>query len=85
VTARTPRSGFAARPGDAERWIKAPDPAAPPRDGAGESFTARLTIDVTPTTRRRLKLAALQRGTTVADMLRALLAREFPQTEGDQP
>ncbi len=85
MTTRTPRSGFAARPGEAERWIKAPDLAAPLRDGAGEAFTARLTIDVTPTMRRRLKLAALQRGTTVADMLRALLAREFPETEGDQP
>ena len=83
MTGRTPRSGFAARPGDAERWIKAPDPAVPARIVSGEAFTARLTIDVTPATRRRLKLAALQRGTTVADMLRALLAREFPDTQSD--
>jgi hypothetical protein len=41
-------------------------------------FTARLTIDVTPALRGRIKIAAFQRGLTVADMLRALLDREFP-------
>jgi hypothetical protein len=80
---RAIRAGFAARPGDADRWIRAPDmPAAgkSPADG----FTARLTLDVTPAVRRRLKLAAVERGTTVADMLRALLAREFPDAAGEQ-
>lgn len=46
-------------------------------------FTARLTIDVTPDLRGRIKIAAFQRGTTAADMLRDLLAREFPSPEGD--
>ena len=50
-----------------------------------EVFTARLTIDVTPALRRRLKLVALQRGQTVADMLRALFEREFPHDQGDAP
>ena len=51
---------------------------------AGHSaFTARLTIDVTPELRGRIKIAAFRRGVTVADMLRDLLAREFPPTEGD--
>jgi len=48
-------------------------------------FTARLTIDVTPELRGRIKIAAFRRGVTVADMLRDLLAREFAITEGDQP
>lgn len=35
-------------------------------------------IDVTPALRGRIKVVAFQRGKTVADMLRDLLAREFP-------
>ncbi len=77
------RKRFAARPADPERWIKAPE--APARDGEAAGFTARLTIDVTPELRGRIKIAAFRRGVTVADMLRDLLAREFPQTEGDTP
>ena len=42
------------------------------------TFTARLTIDVTPALRGRIKITAFQRGLTVAEMLRALLDREFP-------
>ena len=53
--------------------------------GDAAAFTARLTIDVTPDLRGRIKIAAFQRGVTVADMLRELLAREFPPTEGDPP
>ncbi|NIE81140.1 hypothetical protein [Asaia sp. As-1742] len=76
---RTP-PGFAARPADPERWVRAPEKPA-----TTNRFTARLTIDVTPALRGRLKVAAFQRGITVADMLRALLAREFPDTSGDVP
>jgi hypothetical protein len=35
--------------------------------------------------RGRIKIAAFQRGITVADMLRDLLAREFPDTDGGRP
>ena len=77
------RRGFAARPADPEHWIKATD--TPLRNGEASAFTARLTIDVTPDLRGRIKIAAFRRGITVADMLRDLLAREFPQTEGDHP
>ena len=48
-------------------------------------FTARLTIDVTPALRGRIKIAAFQRGITVADMLRALLSREFPDNAETAP
>ena len=82
MSVRPRRNGFAARPGDPDRWIKAAD--APTRDGDASDFTARLTIDVTPALRGRIKIAAFARGVTVADMLRELLAREFPPTvEGD--
>lgn len=77
------RRGFTARPADPEHWIKAAE--IPPREGEASGFTARLTIDVTPELRGRIKIAAFRRGITVADMLRGLLAREFPQTEGDHP
>lgn len=76
------RRGFSARPGDAESWIKAPD-ALSRRDDEPSAFTARLTIDVTPAQRGRIKVAAFQRGVTVADMLRGLFAREFPADPGE--
>ena len=82
MTERQSKRGFASRPGDAESWIKAPDiPAAAPAQS--DAFTARLTIDVTPGLRGRIKVAAFRRGVTVADMLRELLAREFPEDFGD--
>jgi hypothetical protein len=83
MTMRPSHRRFAARPGDPDTWVRAPEPsAAPPR--AGDLFTARLTIDVTPELRARIKVTAFQRGQTVADMLRDLLAREFPATDGGQ-
>jgi hypothetical protein len=41
-------------------------------------YTARLTIDVTPEMRARIKVAAFQSETTVAELVRRLLEREFP-------
>jgi len=81
MSGRAPKRGFASRPADPERWIKAPD-APSARDAGAAGFTARLTIDVTPELRGRIKIAAFRRGQTVADMLRDLLAREFPADEG---
>jgi len=42
-------------------------------------YTARLTIDVTPEMRGRIKVVAFRHGITAADMLRELLEREFPE------
>ncbi|MDO8774391.1 MAG: chromosome partitioning protein ParB [Burkholderiaceae bacterium] len=42
-------------------------------------YTARLTIDVTPMLRGRIKVVAFQRGVTAVEMLRELLEREFPE------
>ncbi|OHT20072.1 ribbon-helix-helix protein [Edaphosphingomonas haloaromaticamans] len=73
------RRGFAARPRSADAWIAAPEASEPsPRRNAN---SARLTIDVTPDLRRRLKLAALQRGITLADLVRAMLAEAFPEDD----
>jgi hypothetical protein len=81
MTGRDSKRGFASRPGDAESWIKASE--TPPAIAKADVFAARLTIDVTPELRGRIKVAAFRRGVTVADMLRELLAREFPETSGD--
>jgi hypothetical protein len=82
MSERSTRRGFAARPGDAETWIKTPE-APTGRTEQASAFTARLTIDVTPALRGRIKVAAFRRGITVADMLRDLLAREFPADPGE--
>ena len=81
MSERSPKRSFAARPADPESWIKAPDRHAP-RGQPAEDFSARLTIDVTADMRGRIKITAFQHGQTVADMLRALLEREFPPTDG---
>ncbi len=75
------RRSFLDRPSDPERWIKAAERPRPPPS----AFTARLTSDVTPELRGRIKVAAFERGVTVAEMLRELLAREFPQATGVSP
>lgn len=46
------------------------------------AFIARLTIDVTPDLRGRIKIAAFERGVTVAYMLRTLLLKAFPRARG---
>ncbi len=82
MSERSSRRGFASRPGDPESWIKAPEGPTRRTDETG-AFTARLTIDVTPALRGRIKVAAFRRGVTVADMLRDLLAREFAADPGE--
>ncbi|HBO5260270.1 chromosome partitioning protein ParB [Pseudomonas aeruginosa] len=72
------RVGIGARPPGnphAEAWIRQGDADALNK---GDLYTARLTLDVTPTMRARIKVSAFTRGVTVADLLRDLLEREFP-------
>jgi hypothetical protein len=84
MTQRSSKRAFITQPADPERWIKTPQPHSK-GNGDAAAFTARLTIDITPELRGRIKVIAFQRGLTVADMLRDLLAREFPPAEGDLP
>ncbi len=74
MNARDPKRAFASRPSTPDAWVRTPETTetAPP------AYTARLTIDVTPALRGRIKVTAFGRGQTVADMLRMLLDREFP-------
>jgi hypothetical protein len=82
MTARNLKRAFAARPSDADSWVRASKPTASKDNRKSDRYTARLTIDVTAGLRGRIKVAAFQRGITVADMLRGLLSRQFPDNAG---
>jgi hypothetical protein len=83
MTARTSNRRFAARPDDPDAWVRAPEPsvAAP---GGGRSLHRPAHHRCDARVGARIKITAFQRGQTVADMLRDLLAREFPATDGGQ-
>ena len=70
MSERSAKRGFASRPGDADSWVRAPEPL--PSSRPQEDFSARLTIDVTLAMRGRIKVTAFRNGVTVAEMLRAL-------------
>ncbi|RZJ02381.1 MAG: chromosome partitioning protein ParB [Haliea sp.] len=64
----------------AATWVRQAD--APELAVKASIYTARLTIDVTPALRGRIKVIAFKRGVTAAEMLRELLEREYG---GGQP
>lgn len=75
------RIGIGARPTadpQAQAWIRQTNRQA---RGKGSLYTARLTLDVTPALRGRIKVAAFGEGITVAALLRELLERRFPEEE----
>ncbi|MFZ3121452.1 MAG: chromosome partitioning protein ParB [Variovorax sp.] len=62
----------------ATAWVRRENAAGATAEPAKSAvFTARLTIDVTPALRGRIKVIAFGRGVTAAYMLRELLEREF--------
>ena len=72
------RIGIGARPladPQVEAWIRQ---GAAVDSAKAARYTARLTLDVTPALRTRIKLAAFNRGVTVAQLLREVLEREYP-------
>lgn len=76
---RSKRVGIGARPPanpHAEAWVRQGE-----ADGIQKSdlYTARLTLDITPAMRARIKVSAFTQGVTVAELLRGLLEREFPE------
>ena len=82
MSRRPGKRAFAARPSDADTWFRTRD-ALSSRESEASLFTARLTIDVTPEQRARIKVTAFRHGQTVADMLRELLASVFPDKDRD--
>lgn len=73
------RAAIGRRPGvdPASTWVR----QAEASEAAAKTsiYTARLTIDVTPALRGRIKVIAFRGGLTAADMLRDLLEREYPE------
>jgi hypothetical protein len=65
---------------EAESWVRRGDAATTVESARAELYPARLTIDVSVALRGRIKVAAFSRGITVADMLRELLERQFPES-----
>jgi len=79
----TPRRSAIGRKPEADpasTWVRQAD--APEIVAKASIYTARLTIDVTPALRGRIKVIAFERGVTAAEMLRELLEREYG---GGQP
>jgi hypothetical protein len=75
------RVDIGARPmadAQARAWIRQASVQLPAK---GSIYTARLTLDITPDLRARIKVAAFQEGITVAQMLRELLEARFPERE----
>ena len=62
----------------AEAWVRQRERTALAK---GAVYSARLTLDVTPALRARIKVAAFKQGITVAEMLRELLCTRFPEDE----
>ncbi|WP_454017694.1 chromosome partitioning protein ParB [Azospirillum sp. Marseille-Q6669] len=73
------RIGFGARPGTPDTWVRGGDGAATPK---ADLYTARLTVDVTPELRGRIRIAAFRQGVTMAELLRGLLDGAFPEEGG---
>ena len=73
------RAPIGRRPGadPASAWVQQVD--AVMAAAKASIYTARLTIDVTPVMRGRIKVVAFQRGITAVEMFRELLEREFPE------
>jgi hypothetical protein len=78
---RSRESTFMSQLGNKARWGKPRGNRPRPRT-RHHPFTARLTIDVTPDLRSRIKIAAFERGITVAYMVRFPLLKAFPRTKG---
>jgi hypothetical protein len=69
--------------GTSDLALLIPAPRRPITGATANLFTARLTIDVTPELCGRIKVPAFERGVTMPNMLRGLLARDFPDKAGD--
>lgn len=85
------RVSFGAKPAapTADAWVQQGNGAETAAQAASQAgaakaniYTARLTIDVTPELRGRIKVAAFRQGVTVAEMIRELLEARFPD-EGE--
>jgi hypothetical protein len=86
ATARPRRPAIGHKPGTdpASAWVQQAgaletNAVAADAPASASQYRARLTIDVTPALRGRIKVIAFQRDLTVAEMLRDLLEQSFPE------
>ena len=78
------RIAIGLKPGmEAEHWVRQREGSTHDYSVKPNSHTARLTVDVTPALRGRIKVAAFRAGVTVAELVRGLLEERFPDAEKD--
>jgi hypothetical protein len=68
---------------EAESWVRQGEGLIQSHLVKVNPHTARLTVDVTPALRGRIKVAAFRSGVTVAELVRGLLEERFPGAEKD--
>ncbi len=63
-----------------DAWVRQEKSATPAIELVkADIYTARMTLDVTPEMRARIKVAAFKQDRTVTDLLRELLEQHFPE------
>ena len=78
------RIAIGPKPGmEAEHWVRQREGSTHGSSVTPNPHTARLTVDVTPALRGRIKVAAFRAGVTVAELVRGLLEERFPDAEKD--
>ena len=78
------RIAIGAKPGlEAESWVRQGDGIIQGHTVKLNPHTARLTVDITPALRGRIKVAAFRAGVTVAELVRELLEERFTDVEKD--
>lgn len=66
------------RPASADAWITEVREEAPVRLPTVKKPTVRFTLDVDTDLHIRMKIECVRQGKKMSDVLRAILAREFP-------
>jgi hypothetical protein len=68
---------------EAESWVRQGEGLIQGHAVRVNPHTARLTVDVTPALRGRIKVTAFRTGVTVAELVRGLLEERFPDGNKD--
>jgi len=66
------------KPASAEAWINQVREETVLRTPAGKKPTVRFTLDVDTDLHTRMKIECVRQGKKMSDVLRTILAREFP-------
>jgi hypothetical protein len=86
MTKKTVPFARPAKKPDADSWVAAPRDVDTAETSSLAEVSApaepmkRFTIDVPESLHKRIKITCAQRGSRMADEIREILAREFPET-----